>query len=528
MVSDIAGRRVVPGLPWSVRVALATWAVLWIGLPVGFDLVPPSDNIEQLVWSQGLELGYHKHPPMPTWILIAAGKVLPVSVPLTFVLAILGIAIGWYFLWRLATELLGRDGGLAAVLATACIAFYAHRGHIFNHNTVLVPFCYAAAWYFLRGVRFGRLRDWILLGVAAAGALLTKYQFGLLVVCFALIGVWLRLYTRPEVVRGVLIAAGTTLVLLLPHIGWLFARDFPPFRYASEMIFAHLTYLQRLSVTGGFVLQEMRDALVPVAMLLLAGYVSHRLARGAGAAAGEAHPGTPQADDAVWIWTLGVVPFLLLLVLGLAGGVRLENHWGTAAMQFIALPIISVLTSRGVVLRLAGVLVAFFATQGAAALRYVVDSSLDNRASLDGGRLRAFDPAALSHAVLADWHRTTSEPLRYIVGPTVISGMVSVYSEDHPQVLIRGQPRASPWVSLERLQSCGAVYISPLAPAYPGTVALEGNWTAVGYRRPSRGKPLRIEWIVVPPDTRCGGPRPPGPHWALPAVGLPGSAPRAK
>lgn len=320
--------------------ALATWAVLWIGLPVGFDLVPPSDNIEQLVWSQGLELGYHKHPPMPTWILIAAGKVLPVSVPLTFVLAILGIAIGWYFLWRLATELLGRNGGLAAVLATACIAFYAHRGHIFNHNTVLVPFCYAAAWYFLCGVRLGRLWDWILLGVATAGALLTKYQFGLLVVCFALIGVWLRLYRRPEVVRGVLIAAGTTLVLLLPHIGWLFAHDFPPFRYASEMIFAHLTYLQRLSVTGGFVLQEMRDALVPVAMLLLAGYVSHRLARGAGAAAGEAHPGTPQADDAVWIWTLGVVPFLLLLVLGLAGGVRLENHWGTTAMQFIALPII--------------------------------------------------------------------------------------------------------------------------------------------------------------------------------------------
>src|SRR5579864_8370589 len=78
-------------------IAAVIWALLWILLPVWSDVSPSGDNVEQLVWSQGFELGYHKHPPLPTWILIGAEQLFAPSLPLTYTLSIAGMLIGATF-----------------------------------------------------------------------------------------------------------------------------------------------------------------------------------------------------------------------------------------------------------------------------------------------------------------------------------------------------------------------------------------------------------------------------------------------
>jgi 4-amino-4-deoxy-L-arabinose transferase-like glycosyltransferase len=261
-----------------VAAALLLWAFMWFLLPTWFEPVPPSDNIEQLVWSQGLELGYHKHPPLPTWILIGAEQILPASVPLTYALSILGMGVGGFFLWRLAAQLLGRSAALPVILATACIAFYSYRAHIYNHNTVLVPCVYAAAWFFLSAVRSYKLSQWILLGAACAAGMLTKYQFVVILATFALIAARLKLYRQPQVLRGAAIAAATAAALLAPHIWWLCSNDFPPFRYASQMLLAQLPPLERVDISAGFILQQLRDVLPPILMRVVAACLSRRSA----------------------------------------------------------------------------------------------------------------------------------------------------------------------------------------------------------------------------------------------------------
>src|SRR5690242_18954979 len=110
-------------------------------------------------------------------------------------------------MWRLANEMLGRSAALPAVLATGCIAFFSYRAHIYNHNTVLVPFVYASAWFFLKAVRTGKLGYWALFGVARAGAMLTKYQFVVVLGTFLLIALLLRLYRQPRALLGACLAA---------------------------------------------------------------------------------------------------------------------------------------------------------------------------------------------------------------------------------------------------------------------------------------------------------------------------------
>ena len=53
----------------GVMVLVCLFAVIWVWHLMSVALTAPMDNVEQLVWSHSLEWGYHKHPPLPTWLL---------------------------------------------------------------------------------------------------------------------------------------------------------------------------------------------------------------------------------------------------------------------------------------------------------------------------------------------------------------------------------------------------------------------------------------------------------------------------
>jgi 4-amino-4-deoxy-L-arabinose transferase-like glycosyltransferase len=479
-----------------LSLAFALWALTWCALPWLTELVPPIDNLEQLVWSQSFELGYYKHPPLPTWILIAAEQAFGRHLLLTEILAISAMVVGGYYLWRLAQALLGRSAAALAVLATACMAFYSYRAHAYNHNTVLVPFVYASTWYLLSAVRSARTSQWLLCGVSAAGAALSKYQFAIIVATWVLIALRLQLYRRADVRRGALLAGGVALLLLTPHLIWLVRHDFMPIHYASSLVLARLSLGARLNVALAFLLQQLRDALAAAAMI----YLAFRWSQSRSVESTTAGAAAP--DTRIWILGLGIAPLALVLAMGLLSGSRLENHWGTTCMQFVALPLIAWAMRRRPLPGMGAMLSAFLLVQ-ALAISYVVISDLHARSvTLDEGRLRAFDPAAFSRAVTDDWHAVTGQPLRYVAGDW--SAFVAVYSPEHPQVLIEGNPRFAPWISMSDLERCGAVYFAPLEPPPGKPIARTGRFLAVDYHHHARhAVPVTVSWSVVAPTAAC-------------------------
>ena len=94
--------------------------------------------------------------------------------------------------------------------------------------------------------------------------------------------------------------------------------------------------------------------------------------------------------------------------------------------------------------------------------------------------------------------QATTCPLRYIVGPTYESGMVSVYSGQNPALLEMGMPERSPWVDLADLQRSGAVYLysraSDAPPEHPSMRKLE-------FKLLGNDKSLYdVYWTVVAPQ----------------------------
>jgi hypothetical protein len=48
---------------------LTAWVASWTLLLLWAVGEVPVDSAEQMAWVRSLQWGYHKHPPLPTWLI---------------------------------------------------------------------------------------------------------------------------------------------------------------------------------------------------------------------------------------------------------------------------------------------------------------------------------------------------------------------------------------------------------------------------------------------------------------------------
>ena len=244
--------------------------VLWALWAAYFNTAQFGDNIEQFNWAQSLELGYHKHPPLPSWVLGAVVKLFGPSIYWAYVLAtlcLLGTAI---FTWLIGRELVGDRVAAAACLLWGLNMSFSQRVQLYNHNTVLVLCVAATVWFAMCASRrsFGSGFWWLATGLAAGAAILSKYQAlvpltGLLL---ALVGSG-RL-KRPAQWGGLLLALLVMVVVCAPHAVWVARHDLSTLRYASEAI-ESAGLRQRVGYIVAFVVNQLRlwfPALLAIAL----------------------------------------------------------------------------------------------------------------------------------------------------------------------------------------------------------------------------------------------------------------------
>ena len=213
----------------------AKWLLLLAGV-TGLRLlvaavVPLSpDEAYYWVWSRALAPGYLDHPPMVA-LWIRAGTVLAGQGALGVrLLAPLAAAAGSILLAAAAEDLFPgrRLGGPAAVLLNATLLLGAGAVTM-TPDTPLLFFWTAALWAMARLLRTGRPGWWLVIGVAAGGALASKYTAALLG-----LGIALWLVGDPlgrRWLRSVWPWAGGALAVLCfaPVLGWNAAHGWASF-----------------------------------------------------------------------------------------------------------------------------------------------------------------------------------------------------------------------------------------------------------------------------------------------------------
>lgn len=332
----------------ALAVFLALFVLLWTVLPLLVGRVPPDDNLEQLGWSAAFHWGYAKHPPLPTWELIAASHVLPKGLPLTYALGALQVGAMLAFAWLLARDTLGAARARVAILAITCILFYSHRMHFLNHNTVMLSAYAASAWFAWRAVATPRAAWWIALGAAWGVGMLAKYQ--MVVGIAASLGFIATSDARPwrERLRGVLAAGAVAAVVFAPHAIWVVGDRFSTLGYATSWVEASRGPLERLLDVlrfAGEQLGRLAPALVALGVL---SWLARRQQRRAPVGARLASPihvlpvagaGDACARRALAWHAWGPLGFMTLL--SMAIGLDLGMPWGTAFLWMLPIWIVA-------------------------------------------------------------------------------------------------------------------------------------------------------------------------------------------
>ncbi len=217
---------------------LLSHLIIWTIVPSLTNKNLPLDTIEALAWGSNLDWGFNKHPPMSAFFLEVFFQIFGPQDWVYYLLSQIFIFIAFYFVFKLAYEILRNIKlSLISVLLLDSIFFYNFTTAEFNVNVCQLPFWSLVVYYSWRIYNSKKInfKDCFLVGLFAAIGFLSKYLFIYLLISINLLFIYLIFFKRSKKFDfKYLIVLEVFLVLLIPHLIWLFKNDFITILYGLK------------------------------------------------------------------------------------------------------------------------------------------------------------------------------------------------------------------------------------------------------------------------------------------------------
>ena len=230
--------------------------IIWTVIPYLSNKNLPLDVIEALAWGQNFDLGYTKHPPLSAWIPGILFKFFGNKDWIYYFLSQIFIIISFIFLWKLASFFFkNKIRILLSVLSVEGIAFYTFESPQFNVNICQIPLWIGTIYFFFKSIKNNKICDWVLLGIFSALGFLTKYIFLYLLISLFFYLVFILIKNK-KFYFNFFYSLFIFLLIISPHLQWLFQNDFSTIDYALKRgglhesnIYNHLTNPSKFLIT---------------------------------------------------------------------------------------------------------------------------------------------------------------------------------------------------------------------------------------------------------------------------------------
>ena len=433
-----------PGAAFALFLALH--GVLWTLLPTALYPNLPLDLIEALTYGREWQLGYDKLPPLPWWLVEITYRAFGPDL-FYYALAQAAVIAAFAWIWKTARPLVGPLGALVAILIVDGLHYVHFTAAKFNHDVIQLPFWTLAGFSFHAALRGGKLTHWALLGLAIGIALWAKYFVAMLVAPLALFMLLDPRARRHFATPGPYFAVALAFVVAGPHLLWLVANDFLPFRYADARAAPSRGLIDHVWHPVQFLLGQLFFMLP--ALGIAAPLVFPRLDR---------KPIATDAFDKRIVTLLAFGPAAAVIVLSFASGRGTIAMWGYPLWLFLGLWIVMMApaVAHDRFVRVAGTWAAVFVIFAAAfAVNYTVLPQITSRHY----RAVFFPGDKLGAELSARFRAMTGNPLVYVIGTMWTGGNVAHYAPEHPRVIIDGNPSRAPWIDLGDLKARGAIVV---------------------------------------------------------------------
>jgi 4-amino-4-deoxy-L-arabinose transferase-like glycosyltransferase len=470
-------------------------AAVWVFTVSHHHTALHHDMAEQFVWAHAWQLGYPKHPPLPTWLFMSVLTVLPPVPSTLYGLSALCIGLTGVFTYLAARELLPERAAIGVALLWSLMQPFSWRAWIYNHNTVLVMTVALTCFLSARAARRNSMGAWALAGVGAGLAMSTKLQAAV-----PLLGLLWALWrsgalATPFARRGLVCALVVAVLVSAAPLLWMATGHTNALAYATHQLGSGEGEGETMRV-GQFVASELRMLSATLGVLLL--WIMWSKQRD-DTSSSPARPVASGAGRRAWVQGLLFIPLLFVLAMGLLGGAKLHAQWGVQTFQFAPLALVIWFDAAYERLSVRQLLAVAAVVHVAALILAVTPAGRKLHAP---GAVEGYPSRELADKVLADWQRLAPNcPLRYVAAPFFEGGQMAAYAGSFPWVLEDDDPSKSPWVDVADMGKQGSVVFKrTVAELPPGAIHTDAMYLAP----PPRVKGVwPIVWAIRPPQAGC-------------------------
>jgi 4-amino-4-deoxy-L-arabinose transferase-like glycosyltransferase len=402
-----------------------------------------NDTIEAFNWGSSLSFGYDKNPYMPGIIaylaMLISGKAK--NAWGYYLIQQLFIGMGFCGIYALGKKLVSEQKALISVLVLEGCLYFNADVQSNNDNYILIGLIPWSVLFFYRITQgqSERCIDWVLFGVFAGLATMTKYSY--LIILLSMI---VYISFSPRTLKHCLQQRSNLFWLLIsyvlvciPNLIWLINNDFTALKYiikrssnSEQVDFINSHFYEPLN----FVWMTACNIVLVFILFLIA-----KPSRVIGS-----------SDNKRFILYIGLLPINILIFYYVIFGGPTYWEWGVPF-----------------VLYLGTALVVSFDTKARSTRLYIISLLL----ILLGSTVNLFinkifprgnsDFPALEIARYAQqiWKENTEMPLKYIAGSRYLAGYISYYSASHPSVYAEWNPLYSHGINDCAILKHGALFV---------------------------------------------------------------------
>jgi len=212
--------------------------IIWTLVPSLTNNNLPLDTIEALAWGSNLDWGFNKHPPMSAFFPEVFFNIFGSQDWAYYLLSQIFVLIAFFYVFKFSYEILGNIKlSFISVLLLESIYFYNFTTPEFNVNVCQLPFWSLVVYYSWKIYSNKEIKfiDCLLVGLFAALGFLSKYLFIYLLISIDLLFIYLIFIKKTKKFDfKYLISLEVFIVLLVPHLIWLYNNDYITILYGLK------------------------------------------------------------------------------------------------------------------------------------------------------------------------------------------------------------------------------------------------------------------------------------------------------
>ena len=421
--------------------------VLWSVVPM-LRLSLSMDTQEAIVWGKYCLWGTTKHPPFSGWISYFWYELFGQSDKAMYALSQIFVILGIVYIYRLARCFLSQIAAIAAAALQFGIIYYGFSTPEFNVNVISVGLWPMCAFYFWRGYTQNRWRDWLLFGVLTGLNMLNKYSVAMLLISLGIFVISDRSLIKLIKNIKIYFTAAIAILLLSPHLYWLWQNDFESFNYISSR--SHGGYITSLWGHLIYPLKFLTAQILFAAPALLTYFCFWRKNN----ILESNIESKNQVTVTRFIFCTAIVPALIFAFVCLISGHAAKSMWGfpclfmwgTALLYFAPFKTDDKTVDK--LLNVMFVWVALFAF--AYGLQCVVTTSMRYQTEV-GQVAQSFEQK---------WAEHTNKPLEYVGADVWFGDIMALYASHEIKPMIWLKPQNNPWFDEADFKQKGALLIA--------------------------------------------------------------------